>query len=593
MWGCGAGAKSTAEFHLRKVASDAQGGGDSAISPDGTRFVTSLQRSGNWDLWIYDLRVNQWSQVTTDSTDEFEAKWSPDAQSLVFTSTRKGNKDIFLIDLKTKVTRQLTDDPEDDEYPVFSPDGKTIAFTGGPWKERNFYLVDLNGKNRRAISKTASQAGACSFHPSGESLVCHSYDSGTGNVYLYPVGGGDRLRITNGRFWDYKPAISPNGKWLAFSRSQEGPSAIYVMPFPVGEARPLTDPNGDDRWPTWSASGEQILFHRLVNRGLAVEILDRDTGKVERAIDSAELPGPASMDPTGKFIVYAAGHGSQEKLRIKNLETGATVTLPLNVPASFPRWSPDGKHIAFAIRQAERWDVATARPDGGDLKVWTASIENLRGVRSALDWSPDSTGVVFHASEVPFEANLYLVNVRTGKLKNLTNDHWYSEAPSFSPDGTQIAFMSTRGGNWTWGIFSLHLQDNTVDTVAGPDYVEKNFPRMNRDGSFVWSEYTPAGREFISERTPAAKPRQRLEAGSWARWPSYSPDGKKIVYTKLDHQVEYWVAENVTGMHSPLFGLHPPESKPSLTSSMLPLSAGVPEPNRSAQRSSPVQMHHR
>src|SRR5262245_12326760 len=42
-------------YRIYKVAEDAMGGGDSAISPDGRYVLTSLRRHGNWDLWVYDL----------------------------------------------------------------------------------------------------------------------------------------------------------------------------------------------------------------------------------------------------------------------------------------------------------------------------------------------------------------------------------------------------------------------------------------------------------------------------------------------------------------------------------------------------------
>jgi TolB protein len=214
--GCSTYAVTDASRHyrVRKLASETSGGGDSAISPDGKKFLTSIRRSGNWDIWMFDIERNAWKQVTHEASDEFEAQWSPDGREIVYTSTRNGNKDIFRMNLARDEIRQLTDDPEDDEYPVFSPNGTEVSFTGGRWKEgRQFFTVQADGRGRQPLSKVATQAGACTFHPSGESLVCHSYDTGTGNVYLYPRKGGRRLQITEGNFWDYKPAVSGNGQW--------------------------------------------------------------------------------------------------------------------------------------------------------------------------------------------------------------------------------------------------------------------------------------------------------------------------------------------------------------------------------------------
>src|SRR6266481_3430182 len=113
----------TRSFRLYKVTEEARGGGDSAISPDGQYFITSMRRNGVWNLWLYDIRKQQWQQLTKDPFDNFEGQWSPDGKKIVFTSTRAGNKDVFVLDRKTGSTVQLTNDPEDDEYPTFSPDG--------------------------------------------------------------------------------------------------------------------------------------------------------------------------------------------------------------------------------------------------------------------------------------------------------------------------------------------------------------------------------------------------------------------------------------------------------------------------------------
>src|SRR3954454_5130921 len=79
-------ADSGAHYRIRKLAAEVTGGGDSAISPDGKRFLTSLRRSGNWDIWMFDIQHSSWQQITHDPSDEFEAQWSPDGRKIVYTS---------------------------------------------------------------------------------------------------------------------------------------------------------------------------------------------------------------------------------------------------------------------------------------------------------------------------------------------------------------------------------------------------------------------------------------------------------------------------------------------------------------------------
>jgi len=580
-----------APYTLRMVTSDDAGGGDAAIAPDGKSFVTSLWRNGNWQLWIYEIDARRWRQITNHPSDNFEGQWSPDGKRIVFTSNRTGNKNIFLLTIESGETRQVTYSSDDDEYPRFSPDGRHVVYTGGKWKQRRFYIANIDDGSSWPVTENPGKAGACSFHPSGSFLVCHSYDSGMGHLLLQSVSGGAPLELTEGNVWDYKPTVSPDGQWLAFSRSLDGPSAIWLMPFPAAQPFPITPLNydNDDRWPTWSEMGDKLLFHRLVERGLAIKILNRETGAVETIVGREDSPGQASFDPESRHIVYAALEAKKQVLRIKSLEAGSVRTIALGTEAAFPRWSPNGENIAFTCWNGERWDICTVHPDGTGFKNWTASVHDWRDLRDPIDWSPDSTKLVFHASTQPFEANLYVLDLHDGGIRNVTNDSWFNESPSWVPDGKSIIFMSTRGGNWTWGFFKLSLQNGTYSTFAGPDYTQRNFPRTNRQGDVVWSMYGKDGIEYLAESSVDNALRG---ADSWARWPSYSSDGRLIIYTQIEHRVEYWIAENLRGPGSPL--LRPKIS--NLTSGNSKLNAQWLESTASTTApggSSPVEVFHR
>ena len=582
-----------APYALRMIVSDANGGGDATVSPDGRSFVTSLFRNGNWQLFIYEIQAGRWRQLTSDPSDNFEGDWSPDGKRIVFTSTRTGGNNVFLITLDSGETKQITFRSDEAEYPKFSPDGTHVVYTGGKWNERKFYIANLEDGSSQPITEKPGKAGACAYHPQGVLLVCHSYDSGTGHLLLQSTSGrAAPLELTHGDVWDYKPTVSADGQWVAFSRSLDGPSRIWVMPFPAGDAVPLNPLNYDidDRWPTWSHAGDRLLFHRLSERGVAVKVLNRETGAVTTVVTSDESPGQASFDPSGTRFVYAAVEGTKQVLRIRSLEDKTVRTIPLGVEAAFPRWSPSGKDIAFTCSNSERWGICTVRSDGTGFRNWTEQMHGWRDVRDPIDWSPDGSKIVFHASTKPYAADLYLLDLHDGSIRNLTNDPWFSQAPSWSPDGNSIIFMSTRGGNWTWGFFKLSLQNNTYSTFAGPDYTQRNFPRANRRGDIVSSVYGKDGIEYLAESLAGGDPTISSAAGPWARWPSYSSNGRLIVYTQIEHRVEYWVAENLTGPGSPL---RPKFSNASSGNSKLDELALENTTSTPSGGSSPVDVFHR
>ena len=190
--------------------------------------------------------------------------------------------------------------------------------------------------------------------------------------------------------------------------------------------------------------------------------------------------------------------------------------------------------------------------DGSGFRTWTDSADYLRGMNGPLDWSPDSTRIVFHADTEPFEADLYLLDLRNGRIRNLTRDAWFDESPSWTPDGQGIVFMSTRGGEWTWGLFSLSLETGKVHLVTTPDYTEKNFPRPGSDGRTIWSMYDDKGIERLAEKAPEGETRVLEGAGAGARWPSYSSDGSLLLFTTVSHHIEYWLAERSVPSSAPV-----------------------------------------
>jgi TolB protein len=268
-------------------------------------------------------------------------------------------------------------------------------------------------------------------------------------------------------------------------------------------------------------------------------------------VDESEHPLQASFDPQGKRVVYCSQTNDRKILKILDIATGTRSVLDTGPgEADFPRWSPDGKMIAYVAKSGARWDVSVMSPDGSGRTVLTDGVSDLHGMEGPIDWSPDSARLAFKSDTDPFESRINVVEVKTHKVDIVTEGAWFYEAPSWTPDGKSLVFMSTRGGNWTWAFFRRSVTGGPYETLTKPDWGQKNFPRLGHGGTLLWSINDEQDREFISERGPDGKVKILEQAGEGARWPSYSPDESQVLYTVIEHRVEYWLAENVFGKGS-------------------------------------------
>jgi Tol biopolymer transport system component len=211
-----------------------------------------------------------------------------------------------------------------------------------------------------------------------------------------------------------------------------------------------------------------------------------------------------------------------------------------------PAWAPDGKRLAFAVRSAGGWGIATVRLDGGGLTRVTEG-GNDRGPA----WSPDGERLAF-CRVTGANQDVWAVSASGGEPVRLTDGACADAAPAWSPDGKQIAFATDREG--TWRIYLMAPdgsgQERTVDAVAqapawSPDgktlaYAGTPDPRSAR-GPLPVSiclmavrGHDPDSRQQESAQVPESP--RRPAAGVRGQAPDWSPDGKRIAFTR-DYRV--------------------------------------------------------
>ncbi|HEX8897746.1 MAG TPA: DPP IV N-terminal domain-containing protein, partial [Chthoniobacterales bacterium] len=282
-----------------------------------------------------------------------------------------------------------------------------------------------------------------------------------------------------------------------------------------------------------------------------------------------EFISDPNISPDGKLVAYVVTKIDRAQNR-RNSSIWMVATDGSRAPWQFttapqsansPRWSPDGKSLAFlssrpeaaapgagstAVADQPRPQVYLLSMNGGEAR----RITNLKNGVSLFRWSPDGTRLVIVSRVGPSDArtgdprdrsdvrhykhtsykfndtgwfddrrtHFWIVDVKSGEAKQITRgDDWNDSDPQWSPDGRRIAFVSNRTG---------HEYDENRNTDVWV---------INADGSGTLTK--------ISDHE---------EADNQPRW---SPDGKTIAFAGEVHERDHpqiWLAPASGGAASTL-----------------------------------------
>jgi len=234
------------------------------------------------------------------------------------------------------------------------------------------------------------------------------------------------------------------------------------------------------------------------------------------------------LSPDGKRVAYTISDVDAEKEKeysaiwLMNLASGEThqFTGGTAVDAQ-PRWSPDGKQIAFLSTRSEKPQIYLIPVDGGEARAVTSLKQ---GVGGAPAWSPDGKQIAF--TTVPIEEprdpakpyrvtrhvyrfngmeylddvvqSLYVVDVASGAVKRLTEDRLANAEPQWSPDGKDILILSSMVPD---RMDTLYPSLRVVNVESGA--LRELIPGW---GSFMAAAWTPDNQRIVFTGQPKGLP---------------------------------------------------------------------------------------
>jgi Tol biopolymer transport system component len=402
--------------------------------------------------------------LTTMTGHSMWPTFSPDGEQVAFAWQPEGqdNFDIYVKLVGGQDVRRLTTDPADDDVPSWSPDGQQIAFVRSNSDFRGaIHLVSPIGGGERKLSDFPV-IGAIAWSPDGRYIAAERADpAGVRNadrrIYLLPVDGSEGHPITAGN--GQGPSFSPDGRRLAFVTCDGGDCPIDVLDLdsefrPTGRSRRLMAQAPFMTWGvTWSPDASSVIYGALEGGG--PPRLWRVPIDGTRPPQRIEIPGvdgafPAIAARRGR-LAFSHSLNAQAPYRF---EPGRR-SEPL-LRASFFEgnlsFSPDGHRVAYCADAGEAMEVWTANADGSTPQQLTHRTGRWQcGPR----WSPDGKQIAFDSQARDGDWHIWRIAADGGAPTQLTMDQGSQNNPSWSRDGRSIYYTANQGNGldiWRVGV---------------------------------------------------------------------------------------------------------------------------------------------
>ncbi len=444
-----------------------------------TAGVVAILSAGFWLLTHRHAAIPQpfLVPVTTDPGYQAQPSFSPDGKQIAFnhSSGRKGDKlGIYVKMLGETQALRLTPTSTVDFLPAWAPDGRRIAFRRGGPEGGIFTASALGGSERKLTSLTTTFQ--MSWSPDGKWLAISLNSEKEPGIMLIPVDGGEPKRITNPKppAEHRAPAFSPDGRSLGYANCAGRFSCDVVIQeldssvSPQGSPRKVTNQGVFILALTWSRNGDSLIYSATQTVGM-VPYLWRVGADGRQPSQRLELPGPGAYAPTvspvGNRLVFYRHIFDPDIWRYQ--VDGTIAPLIVSTLADYnAQYSPDNLKMVFeSSRSGDADEIWIAQADGSNPVQLTNRVGRHQG---APKWSPDGRWIAFDSQGEDGHISIFAVEATGGQPRKITTGPADDFIPSWSRDGKWIYFHSSRNGeSQIWRVLFAGGVPEQVTTTGG------------------------------------------------------------------------------------------------------------------------------
>ncbi len=371
--------------------------------------------------------------------------------------------------------------------------------------------------------------------PDGQTLIFHML----GDIYRVSIDGGQAEALTDDIAWNFQPRFSPDGRSIAFISDREGAENIWIMDADGDNTKQVSSEREHLLHnPAWSPDGDYIaarkgyvsqrsipsgsiwMYHRAGGSG--VELVERLHGQ-----QSEKNIAEPNFSPDGRYLYFSQdvtpgrvweynrdANNGIFAIRRLDLESGEIDTVTGGPGGAIrPVVSPDGKQLAFVRRNPTELSSRLVVRDleSGIERTVMERIERDKqetsgdmGNYPSFAWHPDGQSLVLWAHGKFHRAGLdgdhQPIEVRVSTERKISPA--LRRDVEVSPDAFPV-----RMARWT---------------------------QMSPDGNLAI--YQAMGYLWLHDLDQGSHRRLTSQTDHWEFYPSFSPDGRQVVYTTFDDE---------------------------------------------------------
>ena len=424
------------------------------------------------DIWTANEDGSAVLRITDNVARDVYPRFSPDGRTIAFSSNRYGNYDVFVVPATGGTPKRLTYYSGGDEVVGWTRDGQKILIRssrgdGAFPSVATLYELPINGGQEEPLPVDWGATG--DYSPDGKQLVFnrhggsgsrkHYRGSSSADIWIADLGAKTYRQLLAderyNRLWPMWGADNqiyfvgdplPNEKTLVAGTPAVRESRYNIYKIPVNGGQPVQvtkHTSGSLFFPSISSDGKVIVYEE----NFGIWKLDLASGrsseiKIEVATDEKENEFAVEtvqnevdafdLSPSGQRAVISA---RGQILTIATNRGDITRVMPdaMASRSQTPKWSPDGKYLAYMSDKSGRDEIWISDPEGLNPK----KITDLDNEKGALLWTPDSRYLLYTAAD----RKLYGYSVADGKpIVIATGDVGRINNFSVSPDSKWVAF---------------------------------------------------------------------------------------------------------------------------------------------------------